>query len=926
MNPSDFPLQNACGCCNGIEARSPVLIQNRPGLSAVAYRIGDHADVLASMLARLSSQDYPALSQLRTRDKDDFSIALLDAYAGMADVLSFYQERTANESWLRTARERFSLQEMARLIGYRLNPGVAAETWLAFTVEEADGAPEKVRLDTGTRVQSVPGQDEKPQTFETVEKFTARPDWNSIAVQSSIPWQPQKGDRDLFLSGTNHNLQPGDVILIVGEHRRLNPGSERWDARMLDKVEVDSANDRTRVVWSRGLGHSAPSTDPAGSGIDVYVFRQKASLFGHNAPDPHVFPTSGTGINTLYNATTFIWNKFSIQNNQIDLDAAYDKIVAKSWLLLVSNEDFNNDALPGYVELYRAQKVSIQSRSDFSLSTKITRVKPDTTEHLDRYELRETRVYAQSELLPTLRRPLVYPVFGDTLPLAQLIVDLEPGKALAVSGKKARIGIDANNLLLHLDDGNVRALNVNDSLQLISAPAKRAGGAVSPLTPAEFGEILIREAPSSLRLRLMDRDGAMGTLDAETDQILLLSPEKEDSIVSEIIFIADNPMAVSNDPDHTTIDLASELTNVYDRSTVSIAANVARATHGETVHQILGNGDTRLSHQNFGLKHAPLTFVRADNESGAEATLDVRVNDIAWHEKPTLYGAGPGDHSYVVRVDEDDSASIRFGDGQNGARLPSGQENVRASYRKGIGIAGNLKTGQLSQLMTRPLGLKEVSNPMPSSGGVDAEAAEEARNNMPLGVRTLGRAVSLRDYEDFARAYTGIAKAQARVLDIHGIRTIFITVAGNNAAQPQSGGPELSRLLASLRQSSDPLVACDAAPYNKAYFKLALRFKRQPDHQSDIVLAAVEAVLRQAFSFDACDFGQIVSRSEVITVVQNVPGVVAVDVDYFYRGTTQTLEDRLGPAAATVDLNGDGVAAELLLLDPGPLDYLEEMP
>jgi hypothetical protein len=926
MSTPHYPLQNACGCCNGISTRSPVLIQNRPGLSAIAYRIGDHADVLASMLARLSSHDHPALSRLRTRDKDDFSIALLDAYAGMADVLSFYQERIANESWLRTASERFSLQEMARLIGYRLNPGVAAETWLAFTVEDASGAPEKVRLDVGTRVQSVPGQDEKPQTFETVESFTARPGWNAIAAQTSIPWKPQKGDRDLYLAGTNHQLKPGDVILIVGEHRRLNTGSERWDARLLEKVEVDTVNDRTRVSWRRGLGHISPDTDPAGSDLDVFVFRQQAALFGHNAPDPHVFPAKGTGIHKLFNTTTFEWNEFNNLNNRIDLDAAYDKVVPQSWVLLVSNEEFNDDDLPGYIELYRASKVSILSHSDFSLSTRITRIQPDTTEHLDHYKRRETRVYAQSELLPTLQRPLVYPLYGDTLVLAQTVDDLEPGKAMAVSGKRARIGIDADNLVLQLDDGSSRTLGRDDSLLLASAPARLAGGAVLPLKPDEFGAILIKQAVSSLRLRLVDHDGATGTLDADTDEILLRNPEKDDSTVSEIIFIADNPAAVTSDPDHTTIELASELTHVYDRSTVSVAANVARATHGETVQQILGNGDARRSHQDFSLQHAPLTFVRADNESGAETALDVRVNDIAWHEKATLYGAERGDHSYVVRNEQDGSARIRFGDGQHGARLPSGRENVRASYRKGIGSAGNLRAGQLSQLMTRPLGLKEVSNPQPSTGGVDAEAAEEARKNMPLGVRTLGRAVSLRDYEDFARAYTGIAKAQARVLDIHGIRTVFITVAAKNAAQPQKGGPVLNKLLASLRKSSDPLVACDAAPYKKACFKLALRIKRQPDHQADIVLAAVEVALRQAFSFDARDFGQIVARSEVINVAQQVPGVVGVDVDYFYQGATQTLEDRLGPEAAAVDINGDGIAAELLLLDPGPLDYLEEMP
>lgn len=379
------------------------------------------------------------------------------------------------------------------------------------------------------------------------------------------------------------------------------------------------------------------------------------------------------------------------------------------------------------------------------------------------------------------------------------------------------------------------------------------------------------------------------------------------------------------DGDKSELVFTADLEHEYRRNTVKLYANVVLATHGETMHEILGSGDARRPHQTFGLKHTPLTFVSADNESGGEAALEVRVNDIAWHEAPTHYGTSPGDRNYVVRVDEDGAGEIQFGDGIRGARLPTGQENVRAVYRKGIGSAGNLKAGQLSQLLTRPLGLKEVTNPRPTSGGVDAESADDARRNMPLGVRTLGRAVSLQDYEDYARAYTGIAKARASVLPIHGIRTIFISVAGDDGVQPEAGGPTLSGLLGSLKRNSDPFVACDAAAYNVAYFKLALSIKRHPDHDIDIVLADVEAALRDAFAFDQRDFGQTVARSEVIAVAQQVDGVIGVDVDYFYRGATASLEDRLSPASASVDSNGDGAAAELLLLDPGPFDYLQEM-
>src|SRR5262245_41721302 len=111
---------NDCQCCVGLTAETPTEVKNRPGLSAIVYRVGIHSQFKHTMLARLSSGELPTLARLRTRDDDDFSIALLDAWALVAEVLTFYQERIANESYLRSATERRSLLELARLIGYEL--------------------------------------------------------------------------------------------------------------------------------------------------------------------------------------------------------------------------------------------------------------------------------------------------------------------------------------------------------------------------------------------------------------------------------------------------------------------------------------------------------------------------------------------------------------------------------------------------------------------------------------------------------------------------------------------------------------------------------------------------------------------------------------------------------------------------------------
>src|SRR3954471_12226589 len=116
--------------------QTPLPITNRPGLAAIAYRAGTHAAFKQSMLTQLA-----ALRKLHTHADDDFTVALVDAVASMSEVLTFYQERIANEAYLRTATERRSLLELGRLIDYEPRPGVAASVYLAFVMEDAPGGP-----------------------------------------------------------------------------------------------------------------------------------------------------------------------------------------------------------------------------------------------------------------------------------------------------------------------------------------------------------------------------------------------------------------------------------------------------------------------------------------------------------------------------------------------------------------------------------------------------------------------------------------------------------------------------------------------------------------------------------------------------------------------------------------------------------------
>ncbi len=927
-----------CGCCAGLDAETPARIDNPPGQSAVAYRVGVYASFRKSLLARLSSGSLPALAGLTTRDDGDFSIALCDALATTLDVLSFYQERIANENFLRTATERRSILELARLIGYELAPGVAASTFLAFTLQEAPGSPAlaagPVEIPVGARVQSVPGPGEQPQTFETVEPVEARAEWNAIPVQTSVPWRPRFGDRELWLAGVGSGVQAGDVILVVGQERLADTGSERWDVRVLTAVEEDREKQRTQIAWDEPLGSVSPHMEPAGVGATIYVFRQRAALFGHNAPEARMLNTKDTKVGDLLNNDRTDWKDYRIFGNRIDLDTEYPKIVPGSWVALVAaapppdfaafaNSSVSSKLAQGYVELYRAQSVAHLSRRDYGLSGKITRIVPDTTENLNRFGLRGTLVLAQSEPLPVTSTPLEFPLYGDVLALDRLAPGIGPGRALALSGKRARVRLRKGRsaVTMTLVEGGSVTVEEGDSLRLLAAPEQKSGGAWSVLSPSQFGERLANPGSVELRLRLLDRDGREGVLEVAAAAIEAAPPEAGDEEVSEIVFVGELASSVSQDRDRSYFTLAAPLKHVYDRESVRVNANVARATHGETVNEILGSGDARVANASFDLRQAPLTFVSAATPGGRRSTLALRANDLLWQEVPSLYARGPNERVYELVVDDQGRATVRFGDGIEGARPPSGNHNLRANYRKGLGLAGNVAAGKLTTLLSRPLGVTGATNPEPASGGEDPEAGERARVNAPLTVLTLERAVSIQDYRDFARAFAGIAKAHALWLPSGPARGVFLTVAGEGGSAVPANGDTFRNLLAALRRYGDPLLPLTLVNYRDARFRTRLVVKVAAEAEPERVLAAVEARLREAFGFEARSFGQGVSVDEVAAVAQAITGVEAVHVAELHRSDTPVPKfvPRLFAALPVASLVETPLAAELLTLDAAPL-------
>ena len=119
---------------------------------------------------------------------------------------------------------------------------------------------------------------------------------------------------------------------------------------------------------------------------------------------------------------------------------------------------------------------------------------------------------------------------------------------------------------------------------------------------------------------------------------------------------------------------------------------------------------------------------------------------------------------------------IYFGDGEQGARLPTSRETLTATYRSGGGEAGNLPPNSLTSLQSHLAHLKSVTNPALAQGGLPEESAGHGRQQAPHRLRALGRIVTLKDYVDFTATFPGISQSAVHPVPEHAPRWIDIAV------------------------------------------------------------------------------------------------------------------------------------------------------
>jgi len=975
--------KQTCGCCEGIEKLTPQNIVNRPGLNELAYRVGTHATFLETMLARLSDlfleitessggnnkkSLYP-LRGLKTRDRNDAAIAWLDSWAIVADVLTFYQERIANEGFLNTAIERRSVLELARLVGYKLRPGVAATVYLAFELEKN----QNIEIPKGVRAQSIPGSGEMPQAFETSASLEARFVWNAIKPRLTRPqwihFFNSKFIDTFYFKGISTNLKPNDLLLLV--FLVYNYDTKKWEQKkvihFIHAVKEQADQNRTKVTtrWSMKDISSAliieiiehffllpPYIDFKQLSFDKeQVVKLLEKLKKKLMSSPLDKKMLNQVLSDLKEQLAKVQNdllKSWIENIMVTLYKIWlrisiEVIAASAFGKLINLiEPLSKPPSLQPINPYRRPVSVGRSFSDLSdIGPQLLVAQNPSFKEVLYNAWRNTTVPPTSELVDLVTFRVKAAPFGQNAPLQAIVP--RPGNpvtykewtfedsdfptpdplVLNLDNQYKEIKAESRIVVEHAQHLNERKTLLVKSVQTISISGFGLSGKVTQLTVDEnwydnswletitegrppyettkhsislLRQITVYAQSEPLELAkepiedLVEGDSVElnGLYDGlKSGRWLVISGERVDLKVraSELVMLTAvtqdvNPNLPGDTP-HTTLHFANSLAYSYKRDTVTINANVAHATQGETRAQILGSGDSSKALQEFKLSFSPLTYIPAITPSGIESTLEVRVNNILWRESENISELEPTDRNYITRQDNKGNTFVIFGNGEHGTRLPTGVENVKAVYRSGMGKASNVAAEQISLLVTRPLGVKGVLNLQPAAGGADPESANSGRQNATVALKSLGRAVSIQDYADFARAFAGIDKASAKRLS-DGLRDlVHLTIAGADDILISKNSDLYRNLQQALFRFGDPHQALQIDMRELLLIVISAKVKILPEFLWESVEPRVRAAVLETFGFHNRELGQDVFRSELISSIEAVEGVDYVDVDKF---------------------------------------------
>ncbi len=273
----------------------------------------------------------------------------------------------------------------------------------------------------------------------------------------------------------------------------------------------------------------------------------------------------------------------------------------------------------------------------------------------------------------------------------------------------------------------------------------------------------------------------------------------------------------------------------------------------------------------------------------ARPAIRLREGTAVWTPQRDLLASDCFAAEFVVEVERDGAAYLRFGDNILGRR-PAPGTRFTAEYRVGNGSAGNVGAGAIARIVHTHPGIARVWNPLPAAGGVEPESMEEVRQYAPQAFRVQERAVTPADYVEVTQRRPDVQRAAASYRWTGSWYTAFVTVDRRGGLPvDECFEADLRAYLNRYRLAGYDLEVNGPIPVP---LHLALLICVKPGYfRSDVKAALLRAFgtgslpdgRRGFFHPDNFTFGQPLYLSRVYEAALAVPGVASVVVQKFQR-------------------------------------------
>lgn len=912
----------SCGCQTG----PGISADNRPALSHFNYRIGTYDSILEFLFHGLNNA--PELKNWTHRKPDDPAVALMEGAAILGDILTFYQETYANEAYLRTAQWRESIADLVRLLGYRLSPPVGGKATFAFEFTK----DEPVTIPAGFPLKATLEELPKPADFETIEEVAAYPWLNSFNLFRPLENSDiQPTTTEFYISSPEQLLHPVEIVagdkLMIGESNRngLNQPSRLENAEI---VIVDSVRELhgTKIFKIKG---KMKRTDSAES-LVAYKIGRTFHHFGYNSPpsivdeSKNVTSTSTVSGSTTTSSTTI--PKLAVPRYRpIDetlKSAALDTRFGPKEFPLDSDAGPMSNNVPviiqaGFVRqewdpmYYRPPHetfiATIKSHKTITakwgaISGTVTQLNIESILDLDGDADSAKEVingYQKAQKAVMAAETAMKIAQADYISAQKLFNSKTKESALAYDEEIGEYHTALEDLDVALESLYIRMYICDALFHEVLSPLVRIRKAQTEKLAKPFDD---QKPPRPTDTALCFYGTVEEVLSLKNRRIMIVKPGFDPVVttVNSVPAAFDagtakykklHQIRLSNTVDYRDFPNEEPFVTVY--------GNLVDADEGKTLPDVaIGSGDANLVFQNFKLPKTPLTYhIVTENTPSETPEIAIYVDGRKWEQVDSFFGRGKDEQIYIVREDAEGASWVQFGDGKTGARLTTGVKNVTAVYRIGDGAYGPLKEDTKVQAAAKLKNIDRVLMPSVATGGAPAEDGENARNAAPGKVQSLGRIVSLRDFESEAAAIPGVASANASWQFSDDLPVVQIVVLMEMGRAKEIGDVQktISGYNSERGAGRDPV---HAVPGARTYVTVKVDYGLKSGFRADLVEPEIRRALgvnfakatreddqSGLFSLRKRRFGGAEYASSIEGRVQNVDGVAWVQVTSFQEMT-----------------------------------------